>query len=445
MDAKQSLTITKLETGQSDIKYAIDFPRSGLVCDTDSIYIGFSGWIVSLDGAPINFVFSHMPEANFIPNRERADVKNIFPGSPLLCGARYPIDYKTEFKIGASLGGKTYWLAQASISKPKAKALIGGQGHLFLSNDTNNSINQFIGKTLISDGELKKWGSYFKVINSWSERSGTPFTFMLAPAKEYIYPEYYPEKKASITPVEQFTILFSKQSNLLNPEIELSRDKEFTYFKTDSHWNDYGASVAATAFCRSAGFVYTPPNTEFVIKQLAGDLGSKLIPIKTESALMVGDREKLTRHKIFENNLAARGNIVVYENPGAANQKCLMIFGDSFSTSLANCLSHSFKRVVKFFSGADVDWRAVDSENPDHILIELTSRFLIRAPNTAFSISDEIKRKYAAMDAKELETHIQFLKSQPSSKRNYHVAACREAMNAVAATKSAYTLTKTKG
>lgn len=432
MEVQQSLTITKLAFGQNNIKYSVDLPKSGSYCDADSIYIGFSGWIHSLDGTPVSFVFSHMPKAGFSPNRDRPDVQKAYPGAPLQCGAKYPLDYNTDFKIGANYGGKTYWLAQVSIGESNAMTLIGKQGHLFLANDTNDSRNQFLGKTLISEDGLEQWDRYFDVLNSWSYRSSTPFTFMLAPAKEYIYPEYYPEKKGAITPIEQFTLHFSKKANLLNPEAELTRDKEFSYFKTDSHWNDYGASVAASTFCLRAGFVYTDPETEYVVKQLSGDLGSKLIPMKRESALMVSDRDKLTKYKTFDNGITVRGHIAVYENPEAANKKCLVIFGDSFSISIANCLSHSFSRVVRFFTGADIDWNAVDAERPDHVLIELTSRFLIRAPGSGFSISDEIKRKYLSMDTATLQGHVEFLKSQVPSEGNYHVAACREAMSGVA-------------
>jgi hypothetical protein len=432
MDFKQSLIITKIETGQSNIKYAIDLPKSGSPCDASNLYIGFCGWIYSLDGAPVSFVFSHMPEANFSPNRDRPDVQALFQGAPLKCGARYPIDYQGSFKIGANCGGKIYWLAEANLSNSNAKVIVGGQGHLFLANDTNESINQFIGKTLIPDDVIGKWGTYFDALNSWSLRSLKPFTFMVAPAKEYIYPEHYHEKKASITPIEQFSVHFSKMANLLNPEAELVKDKEFAYFKTDSHWNDYGASLAAAAFCRRAGFVYEPPNVEYVVKQFAGDLGSKLTPPKTESALLVSDIHRLIKHKVFDNSVANRGNIAVYENPNAANKKTIMIFGDSFSVFLANSLSHSFSRVVRIISGADIDWCAVDSERPDHLLIELTSRFLIRAPSSGFSISNEIKKKYSLMDASTLQNLAQILKSHPTSKGNFHLAACREAMSGLA-------------
>lgn len=431
MEVKQSIIIKKLSTEHSNIKYSIDFPKHGSPCDPSNLYIGFSGWIHNLDGAPVSFVFSHMPEANFSPNKDRPDVQKAFPGAPLRCGAKHPLDYKSAFKIGASCDGKIHWLAEVNMSAPRAKVIQGSQGHLFLANDTNDSISQFIGKTLISEFEIEKWGRYFDALNSWSMRSDKPFTFMIAPAKEYIYPEHYHEKKASVTPIEQFSVHFSKKANLLNPEVELAKDKEFAYFKTDSHWNDYGASVAAAAFCRRAGFVYSPPDVEYVVKQFAGDLGSKFIPAKTEIALIVSNTDKLTKHRTFDNGVANRGNVLVYENPNAANKKSIMIFGDSFSLYLANCLSHSFSRVVRFVSGADIDWRAVEAERPDHLLIELTSRFLIRAPSSGFSISDEIKRKYSAMDASTLQNHAQFLNSQPPSKDNYHLAACREAMSDV--------------
>src|SRR5690606_21079358 len=128
-----------------------------------------------------------------------------------------------------------------------------------------------------------------------------------------------------------------------------------------------------------------------------------------------------------DSNVSVRGNIVIYENVESKNKKTLLIFGDSFSIDIANFLSHSFSRVVRVFSGADLDWGSIEFEKPDHVLIELTSRFLVRAPNLNFSIIEEMKAKYNALTTDSLDAHIKKLEDGRSPANEYYICACLNA------------------
>ncbi|MBA6122367.1 hypothetical protein M9Y56_15955 [Pseudomonas juntendi] len=423
---KQFKVIVRSLDAVKEIRCSLDLPKAGMITESSKSYLAMAGWIYIPGEKDVSVVVSHMPELSMPLNTERSDVKAVIPAAPVLTGFKYPVDFSTDFKVGVTVAGKAEWLFQVRVEE--AKVLVGSNGHLFLDNDLNKSVQQFTGEFLIPDSELQKWDKYFSRLNAWSVDNARQYTFVVAPAKEYIYSDSYPHKKGIVTPLEQFYSRFLNVAKITDLTESLSRDREFAYYKTDSHWNDYGASLAASSFCRYAGFKSVDPGVEYSILPIGGDLGSKLMPVQLENSLVIRDREKLIKFRVYENRIKVRGEIVIYENPSAPNQITLMIFGDSFSVSFGDFLSHSFLRVVRIFSGADVDWAAVEFEKPDYILVETTSRFLIRSPSLDFSIYDEILRKYSALGEAELEEQRSFVDLEHSKSFEYYVHASRKAL-----------------
>ncbi|WP_313642133.1 hypothetical protein, partial [Paenibacillus sp.] len=210
--------VSKIGSNPS-IRIALDSPRSGSDYSKGQQYISLAGWAYRYDGDPVSLVVSHMPGVVFRPNRNRADVVKLINDAPLECGFRFPIDGSPEFKIGVACEDGVDWLYL--VRSEQVKAVVGRGGHLFLANDANSSEEQFAGRMLISESELVKWDRYFNFLNEWSEKSGNNYTFMVAPAKEYIYPDLYHVSKGRVTPFEQFISRFVGKANILNPEVEL--------------------------------------------------------------------------------------------------------------------------------------------------------------------------------------------------------------------------------
>ncbi|EKT4484723.1 hypothetical protein QEM02_004891 [Pseudomonas putida] len=412
-------------------KCALDSPKAGVIEGGAKSYLALAGWVYSKDGHKLDVVVSHMPDFRVPLNKERPDVKAAMHEAPLMTGFRYPVEYASDFKVGVKVSEEVTWLFQVKIEV--IKVLRGSNGHLFLDNDLNRSADQFAGRFLIPEAELEKWDKYFEKLNEWSRKLTKPYSFMVAPAKEYIYTDSYPLRKGLVTPLEQFYARYSNAARITDVTESLYRDREFAYYKTDSHWNDYGASLAASEFCRCAGLKSVNPDVKYSICPIDGDLGSKLVPVQLENALVIKNRQELVRYRVYDNNVKVRGGVVVYENPSAPNAMTLMIFGDSFSVSLSDFLSHSFSRVVRVFSGADVDWCAVEFEKPDYILVEMTSRFLIRSPSLDFTIYDEVLRKYRSMGPEELKENIVFGRRKQPEKFQYYVETARRALDTVSA------------
>ena len=426
---KQLKVIVRNLNSSSSFKCALDSPKAGMIEGGSKSYLAIAGWVFNQDGQELDVIVSHMPNSIMPLNKERPDVKAAMREAPLVAGFKYPVDYASDFKIGVKIAEETTWLFQVNIEE--VKVLKGSNGHLFLDNDLNRSAEQFSGAFLIPQAELEKWDKYFERLNEWSRDLVKPYSFMVAPAKEYIYTDSYPLRKGLVTPLEQFYARYLSVAKITDITERLYKDREFAYYKTDSHWNDYGASLAASEFCRKAGFKSVNPEVEYSICPIDGDLGSKLLPVQLENSLVIKNRQELVRYRVYDNKVKVRGGVVIYENPSAPNQMTLMIFGDSFSVSLSDFLSHSFSKVVRVFSGADVDWSAVGFEKPDYILVEMTSRFLIRSPSLDFTIYGEVLRKYRAMSKVELEGHITFTQRDQSEKFQYYVETSRRALGIV--------------
>ncbi len=427
MESEKVLILKVLDRTHENIKYSIDSPRSGNFKSGVEVLLKFSGWIYTLDGRPASFVFSHQPGHRFFPTKSRPDVQKAHPKAPLNSGLLFALEFNSDFKIGVECDGDVTWVA--CVSCTVAKVIRGVDGHLFLANDLNNSVEQFKGNRLIDSDSMGKWGGYFDFLNLRLDAQECLTTFMVAPGKEYVFPDLFPEVRGGVTPTEQFVVSFSEKVKIVNPTKVLVSEREFSYCKTDTHWTEYGASLAAQLFCRDSGYEYFNPDISYVVVKNFGDLGEKLYPQKAESALMVQNKDFLKKHQVFNNNVMVRGNIIIYENDSAKNPQTLLVFGDSYSVDLTDFLSHSFARVVRVFSGADIDWGAIEFENPDHILIELTSRFLVRAPNQNFSIVEEMKIKYNSMNTQALDEHISRLVKARCDKNMYYVDACLSAVN----------------
>ena len=86
---------------------------------------------------------------------------------------------------------------------------------------------------------------------------------VVAPDKASIYPDKLPEQIKSLPPQSKLDKLISylKNNNLpvivdLRPVLRAARQDQDVYYKTDTHWNGYGAFVAYTTIINALGSSY---------------------------------------------------------------------------------------------------------------------------------------------------------------------------------------------
>src|SRR5690606_2285926 len=129
-----------------------------------------------------------------------------------------------------------------------------GRGTVMLDGEASE-VNHFIvdelGLDQFSDEELEYWRVTLEARRDYLAEYGIPYVFTVAPRKSLIYPENLPasvQNRLRESKLEQLLNYLSVNSDILVVDLvtALRKAKQVRqgpelYFKTDGHWNAYGA------------------------------------------------------------------------------------------------------------------------------------------------------------------------------------------------------------
>lgn len=389
-------------------RWWLDQPKQAAIAIENDM-IDLSGWIICADAFSIVSVITESPAGcreEFPLNVKRADaIKAVLATDvDINCGFRFKIKFETgTTHISFKINNQTYNVLTLSSTR-LIKVLKGKSNFLFLANDTNRSTDQFTGALSLSTTALSNWNSHLTSLHREFSSEDRKACFLLAPAKEEIFPDFYPYPRATITPVDEFLSKIHCDFEILFPLDKLQRDRELTYSRVDSHWTDYGAKLAAEELLKCLGLSSHTSNlpNEFEVRSTTGDLGIKTSPPTFGPILSISPRYRKV-HETFNNKINNNGRVRVYENPNAVVQHTLVIFGDSFSTNLAHLLTPIFSRVVYTYTGGGIDRSVIEFEKPKFITIQSNQRFIITPPPLDYNIWDNARIKLAQNDKTTLE------------------------------------------
>ena len=409
-------------------RWALDSPKGDIDLSSSNALARLRGWVLFEPGEQVKVMIrAQSGEFSYELTESRPDIVREFlhqdPESHpcLMCGFTAEFDFtKERVDLGFCVNGDTYWVCSIHIvEKPKVEE--GEEGWLFLHNDNNSSVDQYTGQRLLNAGELNAWDNYFDNIRGLSKELGFSWAFLLVPAKEFIFPNYYPFKRAMRTPVDQFLEKFENTAPIVWPQQALTDDRELTYWKGDTHWTDYGAAVGARAVLSSFGFKCFErwDAVRYVIKPRLGDLGSKLNPPKMYS-VTTADFSAMPIWQIFDNQVHNHGRIRVFECPDPESQSICVLFGDSFSVALIPWLIPFFRRFVFVHTAASVDSSILQAEKPTHVIFQTNSRFIISPAKPNFSVEDLLESKLKLIGEKEQIVLQGEMRRQHSPKTNFY-------------------------
>lgn len=102
-------------------------------------------------------------------------------------------------------------------------------------------------------------GSVKRIVNTarWLRRQGIAYIFVLAPSKQYIYPQILPEHirrlpRANV--VGQLLDALAAHPEVqvldLRPVLQRRARERLLYYQADTHWNHYGANIAQYALAQ---------------------------------------------------------------------------------------------------------------------------------------------------------------------------------------------------
>lgn len=410
-----TVNISRSSFKDDTVSFVLDYPRKSTFEADTRAFVAVGGWC-HIEGAAHEIVVFSGPYEVPVQRVNRPDVVALHPETRIDCGFKCVVSAGATFRVGVRFNGDIRWLVDGHASV--VNALIGKDGFLFLDKDHNDSLAQFRGEKRISEEVLTSWKRYFEEIDRKRAEIGFKSTFLLAPGKEQVFPDFYPHSRGAVGPAEQLASAFGGRPEFLYPIADLVAERFVSFPKTDTHWTDYGAGLAARRVCERLGVEFNDPKFRFECTEKAGDLGRKFEPWRSE-AIFKADLRPTLEYKVFDNEVNNRGWIRIFENQ-QANGVCV-IFGDSFSERLVDYLSMTFKRLIHVFSAADIDWSIVEDERPDFLVSEITTRFTVEAPVIGFSILDELRRKASAASASEKIRVLRAASTRKTSSRYFEL------------------------
>ena len=422
MPANWTLTRTKYLQSDDILGWNLESPQPGPEAgDKLGPNVRFRGWLLTESGAGrVVVTQGGTVLADMRPDLSRPDVirARLPDGMPRpgmeRCGfdvtlPRRPGPYRLEVHTARPAGAAIVFDILDTEAGPYA--LEGGNRMLFLGGDSNDSITQFTKTQSLSDASLRSWQANFAAMQTWQATFNIQIVLLVAPAKEEIFPEFFPLPRARQTILDDFRRKFADKP-MLAPIHALRAQRQFTYCETDTHWTDHGASIAAREVLRywqiDEKAVDALPQ-QFRVHQRQGDLGIKLDPRRASYELVFA--EDPDRFLVFDNGVRNQGCIRVWRNPAAALHSGCLIFGDSFGTNFAQSLTGVFAEVVYAYRPAGFDPVLVGLVRPSHVILQITQRFVHGAPERSGSVFDTAVAKIKALPKAEQEHAITRLRA----------------------------------
>ena len=288
--------------------------------------------------------------------------------------------------------------------------LVGKDGWLFYNpkDETENIINDYIGKNLFSSKELDEITKKFININNLFKKKNIDFCILVAPNKNRIYSEYFPQSYGKLNEnyrIKQITDYFATSSDiraydltnvLLEKKYKLS---ELLYHKYDSHWNSLSGYISSQFLLKVFGTdIPNVLDDKLTIKKIKGasvDLAflaglynlvdddvdysiSFDANIKEENVSSINYMEVFNSLKLIEEthkDYFNSAHISIYKNISPIDNRKILIIGDSFADAMLHQLKFLFSETA-FVSHLLFIPTMVNEFKPDIVIFESVERAL---------------------------------------------------------------------
>ncbi len=290
---------------------------------------------------------------------------------------------------------------------PHKDAILANDGWLFHS--PGRTLDQNRGAMPMPPVLLDGFRTEFSRLWEELEKRGIAFVLMIAPEKHTIYREYLPKSIKYLGPSWRFQLaglLNQGDMPFVDPTDALLAKKGGDlplYYKTDSHWNCYGAFLAyqelmdvieAMPAIRSRRVhpgdvrlrIKTHPSGLDIAQNLIGmpqmfrEPNYTTCTVREQAPLQVtnmsdgsvGDREQ----EVFWAHTHWR----MRQIPPDSTSRVLVV-RDSYFTALVHFLNQTFAEVhYVHHEGLKFDWKLIDQIKPDLVIYEFVERVLYASP-----------------------------------------------------------------
>ncbi|CCH02399.1 hypothetical protein FAES_4400 [Fibrella aestuarina BUZ 2] len=280
------------------------------------------------------------------------------------------------------------------------QVLLGKDGWLFAGDQTGYVIKQHIGLFSLSADSARIIADHLLAVQQKLKQKSIKFYVLIAPDSHSIYSEKLPDllqqnkvdKAAGYRPETPHDVLSSTMSRY--PELSyidlrdtLIQAKRLApvYQKTDTHWNNYGALIGCAVLMdhMRLHFPYLKPirKEDYRYTKVPGDggdlAGLMMLRKQVREPYLYGVEPKnpLKAREVKVSSRSATGYPDRQWIGPDTTQPRLMLFGDSFTTSVAFFLPAYFGESY-FVRQSTLDWKRIEAEKPDAVVVEIVERNL---------------------------------------------------------------------
>jgi len=300
---------------------------------------------------------------------------------------------------------------------PNSLVTVGNDGWLFYNG--NNVLNDFLGLRKYTIGELEYCRRTIEDRREWMADHNILYLVAIAPSKMMIYPEKLPHpirQRQGASFIDQFfgyLERFSIRDYIIDsrPALLSKKSTEQVYFRTDSHWNNYGGYIAYREIIRRMA-QWTDPVKPLNKKALtrgavrhAGDisylmhlrdvLDEQIVTYSVNQPCASKDYGKLTSFlhplKKYRNN----SRYLPMYNGCTQKKGKILILHDSFGRFLRQYFNETFNTVIysKFADFNHLD-NFIIKISPDVVIDIRATRNLLRSLQHNPALEKRMLRKH---------------------------------------------------
>ncbi|MFH2122317.1 MAG: hypothetical protein ABIJ50_02360 [Pseudomonadota bacterium] len=248
-----------------------------------------------------------------------------------------------------------------------------------------NVLEDFQGKTPLSQGQLEQWLSAQDTKVNWLRQQGIAYILAVGPGKQSIYPEYLLENAMVIKGISRFEQMLTALGQQpppyfvnLHDVLRQSKGTKNLYYKNDTHWNMLGAYVAFQAIFKRIADIFPGKTfrTNFTFTDdvpgmhdssgYQGDLARMILKEKdlNESFPKLRNFIPCGHALPFSyglSNINKDSDKVSFAKGCGQAELTAVVFRDSFTVALEPFFSENFKKVIYL-------WKGYDQKNMEEIM-----------------------------------------------------------------------------
>ena len=316
--------------------------------------------------------------------------------------------YSDHFGFRDFLVGQYKNLKFALGDSTSENLTLGKDGWMFLGN-TNEAYKKHgdpfgdvRNKNVYSEKELDAFANNISAFKDWLKERGVEYVFVIAPNKHTIYFDKLPDYVKRVdkhSATDQLVEHLTKNTDVeivdLRAALLEGKQHQQVYFKTDTHWNHYGANIAQYEIMKRIDSKFpnmiTLEKHEMTSKETRrGDLANMLgvkIPEEDYPRPIFSNQCKLTKYP----EKVARGDPYSWSCEGK-NLNAL-IYKDSFFLALEQYFKLNFRKSTYIPNRATYESvvEQLSMDKPDVLIEEWVERKLPRSYSSRYNVAQPVK------------------------------------------------------